>query len=89
MQAIYTKFIPATDTKAAKIKAYNENHPKGVTVSIDYDLNDVGRHFKAAQEFVKTKLSVDQLAPTMAYGGSADGKGYVFCFVDSLITLKV
>jgi hypothetical protein len=89
MQAIHTKYIPATDTKAAKIKAYNESHPRGVTVSIDYDLDDVGRHFKAAQEFVKTKLSVDQLAPTMAYGGSADGKGYVFCFVDSLITLEV
>ena len=88
MQAIHTKYIPATNTKAAKIKAYNENHPRGVIVSIDYDLNDVQRHFKAAQEFVKTKLSVDQIASTMAYGGSADGKGYVFCFIDSTVTLE-
>lgn len=88
MQAIHTKYIPATNTKAAKIKAYNENHPRGVIISIDYDLNDVQRHFKAAKEFVKTKLSVDQVASTMTYGGSADGKGYVFCFIDATVTLE-
>lgn len=85
MQSIHTKFIPATDTKAAKIKAYNENHPRGVTVSIDYDLDDVGRHFKAAQAFIAQKLLVRTDTTKMAYGGSADGKGYVFCFVDSIV----
>ena len=88
MQAIHTKFIPATDTKAAKIKAYNENHPRGVTVSIDYDLDDVGRHFKAAQAFIKQKLTYHTDITEMAYGGSADGKGYVFCFLFSTVTME-
>lgn len=85
MQAIHTKYIPATDTRAAKIKAYNESHPRGVLVSIDYDLNDVERHFKAARVFIKRKLPFANYTKRMAYGGSADGKGYVFCFVDSII----
>ena len=85
MQAIHTKFIPATDTKAAKIKAYNENNPRGVIVSIDYDLDDVGRHFKAAQAFIAQKLTYHTDTKKMCYGGSADGKGYVFCFMHSIV----
>jgi len=85
MQAIHTKFIPATDTRSAKIKAYNESHPRGVMVSIDYDLDDVGRHFKAALAFIEKKFTYCKDTKRMAYGGSADGKGYVFCFVDSII----
>lgn len=88
MQAIHTKFIPATNTKAAKIKAYNENHPRGVIVSIDYDLDDVGRHFKAALEFIKQKNYYMKDTKRMAYGGSADGKGYVFCYLDSIIGVQ-
>ena len=87
MQAIHTKYIPATDTRAAKIKAYNESNPRGVIVSIDYDLDDVGRHFKAAQEFINKKLTFIPAHDHMVYGGSADGKGYVFCF--PLDTIKV
>ena len=85
MQAIHTKYIPATNTKAAKIKAYNESNPRGVTVSIDYDLDDVQRHFKAVQAFIQQKLTYHTDATEMAYGGSADGKGYVFCFLHSTI----
>jgi hypothetical protein len=85
MQAIHTKYIPATDTREAKIKAYNENHPRGVLVSIDYDLDDAGRHFKAALEFIKQKNIYYTDTKRMAYGGSADGRGYVFCYLDAII----
>lgn len=88
MQAIHTKYIPATDTRGARIKAYNESNPRGLLVSIDYSLGDVERHFKAAQMFIDNKLSYAPLHKTMAYGGSADGKGYVFCFLDSTVTLE-
>ena len=88
MQSIHTKYIPATDTRGAKIKAYNEQHPRGVLVSVDHSLNQEQRHFKAAQEFIKKKLSYAPDSKTMAYGSSADGKGYTFCFVNSTITLE-
>lgn len=80
MQAIHTKYIPATDTRAAKIKAYNESNPHGVLVNIDYDKDDIGRHFAAAREFIAKKLTFIPKHDHMVYGGSADGKGYVFCF---------
>lgn len=85
MQAIHTKFIPATNTRAAKIKAYNESNPRGVFVSIDYALDDVHRHFKAVQAFLEQKITYHKDTKRMTYGGSADGKGYVFCFVDSIV----
>jgi len=87
MQAIHTKYIPATNTRAAKIKAYNHQHPRGVLVSIDYDLDAVQWHFKAAREFINKKLTFIPAHDYMVYGGSADGKGYVFCF--PLDTIKV
>ena len=86
MQAIHTKFIPATDTKAAKIKAYNRDHPRGVMVSIDDSLDhDVDRHFKAAREFIAKKITYAPDTKKMNYGGSADGAGYCFCFTYSTV----
>jgi hypothetical protein len=88
MQAIHTKYIPASDTRAAKIKAYNESNPKGVTVSINYDLDDVGRHAVAAKAFIMKYWTYHNKDSVLTYGGSADGKGYVFCCIDSTIDLK-
>lgn len=85
MQAIHTKFIPATNTRAAKIKAYTSNVPRGVFVPINYDLGDVERHFVAAQKFIEEKMNYAPEHLTMTYGGSADRKGYCFCFVQSTI----
>ena len=81
MLAIHTEFVPSTNTRAARIKAFTCNGHK-VFETIDYDLGDVERHFKAAQKLVKEQLS-NCNADVMVYGGSA--KGYVFCFPDSTI----
>ena len=86
MQAIHTKYIPATNTRAAKIKAYNHDHPRGICVSDCFDLErDVDRHYKAAQAFIICKLPYAKDIKYMAYGGSADGKGYSFCFTYSTV----
>ena len=85
MQAIHTKHIPATNTREAKIKAYTSNVPRGVMVSIDYSLGDVERHFVAAQQFISKHMEYVPDNSVMTYGGSADGKGYCFCFVQSTI----
>lgn len=88
MQAIHTKFIPATSTRAAKIKAYNENNPSGVMVSIDHNLDDLGRHALAVKAFISKFHTYHDPDAPMCYGGSADGKGYVFCYTGSVINLK-
>ena len=85
MQAIHTKYIPATETRAAKIKAYNYKHPRGLLVSIDYDLDDIHRHFKAAREFLAQKFPYEVESKKMNYGCSADNKGYCFCFTYSTV----
>ena len=83
MLAIHTKFVPATDRRAAKIKAYTCNG-HAVTVPIDYELDDIGRHALAARKLIESKLTGAPDFESMAFGGSADGKGYSFCFVGSL-----
>lgn len=37
MQTIITKFIPATDHKPARVKAYQQNEGKGKTVTLGWD----------------------------------------------------
>lgn len=83
MQAIHTKYVPATDTRSAKIKAYTSNDKRGVMVSIDYELSDMKRHFAAAKLFISKYMQYVPDHTVMTYGGSADGKGYCFCFTQS------
>lgn len=87
MIAIHTKFVPATNTRGARIKAYTNNGHKPVSISVDYDLGDVERHAKAARVLMDREFKYAPDYSTMAYGQSADGKGYVFCFVQSTITM--
>lgn len=86
MIAIHTKYIGATNNRAAKIKAYTCNK-HSLTVPIDYDLDDVERHAKAARMLIDKQMKYVPDYSTMVYGGSADGRGYTFCFVQSTITM--
>lgn len=47
MQAIVTKYLPATNTKPSRIKATSS--AGSVTVSYSYDLDTEGCHRQAAQ----------------------------------------
>lgn len=87
MLAIHTKFIPATDTKSARIKAYTCNS-HSVTIPLDYELGEIQRHAKAAKTLIEKELKDAPDYDRMAYGGSADGKGYTFCFIFSLCNVK-
>lgn len=83
MQAIHTKYMPATNTRGSRIKAYTHS---GFTASIPYphDLSFEMGHFAAVQELVR-KHGLDWDLSDMRYGDSADGRGYVFCFARSVI----
>ena len=84
MLAITTVYVPATNTRSARIVASTCNGHK-VSKPVDYDLGDAERHFAVAQALVRTQLDYAPNPETMVYGGTVTG--YVFCFPDSTITL--
>ncbi len=83
MIAIHTKFIPPTNTKGSRIKAYTSTGFTA-TVPYSYELSLDKCHFEAVKELVK-KHKLEWPIDKMCHGDSADGKGYVFCFVDSIV----
>lgn len=83
MIAIHTKFIPATNIKGSRIKAYTADwgDRKGFSAIIPYPHQESYElaHFEAVKELVK-KHNLDWNLENMRYGDSADGRGYCFCF---------
>ena len=83
MQAIHTKFICPTNTLGARIKAYTASG-FAATISYPHDLSGEACHYVAVVALV-TKHNLDWDLRNMRYGDSADGKGYVFCFANSIV----
>ena len=83
MIAIHTKYIPATNTRGSRIKAYTSS---GFSASVPYphELSYELAHFKAVKELV-SKHKLDWDLSNMRFGDSADGRGYVFCFEHSIV----
>jgi hypothetical protein len=87
MLAIHTKFLPANNRQGARIKAYTVCHGLQAftaIVSVDHSLNGELVHFEAVKELVK-KHNLDWDLTDMRYGDSADWRGYVFCFNNSIV----
>lgn len=83
MQAIHTKYIPASNVRGSRIKATSDNG-HSVIVSRNDALNGHLVHFEAVKALV-TKHKLDWNIDNMCYGGSSDGKGYTFVFADSKV----
>ena len=83
MQAIHTKYIPASNVKGSRIKATSDNG-RSVIVSRNDALNGHLVHFEAVKALV-AKHKLDWNIDNMCYGGSSDGKGYTFVFADSKV----
>lgn len=83
MQAIHTKYIPASNVKGSRIKATSDNG-HSIIVSRNDSLNGHLVHFEAVKALV-TKHKLDWNIDNMCYGGSSDGKGYTFVFADSKV----
>jgi hypothetical protein len=84
MIAIHTKFISPTDKRGSRIKAYTADG-RSVTIPLDHALDDMRRHFQAAEAFIAKHMKHAPDTANMVYGDSADGKGYVFCFGESRV----
>ena len=83
MQAIHTKYLPASNVKGSRIKATSDSG-LSVTVSYAYELSGHLVHFEAVKALV-AKHKLDWDISNMCYGGSSDGKGYTFVFADSKV----
>ena len=83
MIAIHTRYLPATNNKGSRVKAYTASG-LSATVPFPYEYSFERCHFQAVKALIKKhNLSWDM--DNMRYGDSADGKGYVFCFNDSIV----
>lgn len=89
MIAIHTKYIGPTNTRGARIKAYTADwgDRKGFSTVIPYphELSFEACHFKAVKALV-LKFNLEWDLENMRYGDSADGRGYSFCFNQSIVT---
>ena len=87
MIAIYTKYIPATNTLGSRIKAYDipNNGGKQRSISIPYphELSGEMVHFEAVKVFKEKYLPYSPSLTDMRYGNAPNG--YVFCFAESIV----
>ncbi len=88
MIAIHTKYLGPTNSRGGRIKAYTADG-RSATISYPHELDGERAHFKAARAFMERHFSYYSRADRMVYGDSADGRGYVFCFPQSLVTLEI
>jgi hypothetical protein len=83
MQAIHTKYIPASNVKGSRIKATSDGG-LSVTISYPYEFSGHLVHFQAVKALV-AKHKLDWNISSMCHGDSSDGKGYTFVFSDSKV----
>jgi hypothetical protein len=81
MIAIQTKYIPASNTKGSRIKAWTCNG-HSVTISAPLEYCNEQRYFQAVKALA-AKCKAEWDLSDMRYGGTDDG--YVFCFADSIV----
>lgn len=88
MIAIHTKYIPCSNVRGSRIKAYTtgygDNKGFSVTIAYPHELSGHMVHFEAVKALVK-KYNLDWDLSGMRYGDSADGKGFSFCFNHSTV----
>lgn len=74
MQAIQTKYIGPTNTRGARVKAFSEAFPRGVTVPFEHGKELDDAHDAAARAFIVKH----EWFGTWVRGGSVDGRGNVY-----------
>ena len=88
MIAIHTKYLCPTNSRGSRIKAYTCNGMgfKGFTTTIPYphELSGEACHFEAVKALIRNN-KLDWDTSNMRYGDSADGRGFCFCFENSIV----
>ena len=83
MIAIYTKYLPATNTTPSRIKAFTLASGQSATVPYDHNLSGEMVHFEAVKAFAAKHLAYAPSLDQMRYGDAPNG--YVFCFACSIV----
>ena len=87
MIAIYTKYVPATNTRGSRIQAYDipmgQDKRRTVSIPYPYELSGELVHFEAVKLFAEKHLKYAPSLDNMRYGNAPNG--YVFCFDKSII----
>ena len=82
MIAIQTKYLRATNTKGARIKAWATGRPWSATIPYDHSKNHELPYFEAVKTYLeKHKFECD--IQGMRFGSVKNG--YVFCFNQSIV----
>lgn len=77
MKTIETKYLPPTNARGARIKAFSRDGIRARSVIIPFRYDDAyNGHLDAIREWVRRYLSVDQCE--MVVGGTNDGMVAVF-----------
>ncbi len=87
MQSIYTKFIPATNTKGSKIKAWTSGSRtasseirKGLILTMSYDHISGSNSHRLAAQALAERLG---WAGRWVEGEGPDGKGSVYVYAET------
>jgi hypothetical protein len=92
MIAVHTKYLPVSNSRGSRIKAYTAAHGdfKGFQATISYpsELSGVACHFEAVKALIE-KNNLNWKTDGMRYGDSADGCGYAFCFDASKVVREL
>ena len=86
MIAIQTKYLPHTNTKSSRIKAWISARPWSITIPYDYSGSHEMPHFRAVQALIE-KHKLDWDLNNMRFGGVENG--YVFCFDRSIVSKSI
>ena len=84
MKGVQTKYLPTTDHKCSRIKAWAEGWGS-VTISYPHEYSNEVAHYQAVKALMAKidKRYVPDM-PTV-YGALPDQSGYVFCFEGSKV----
>lgn len=81
-QAVYTRYIGATDTRGARISvtiARGSNTVRGI-VPVKYEYEQRDAHLYAADSIMSSKLDDEKGWQCVSCGETLDGRGYVFMY---------
>ena len=81
MIAIQTKFLPCTNSRGSRIKAWTASG-FSATISYPHEYSHELCHFQAVKALI-AKHGLDWDLSGMRYGGTENG--YVFCFAGAVV----
>ena len=79
---VYTRYVGPTNTRGAKIMAYEKSGARGKKLMFDYDYAASDRHQTAAIEYLRKRImEKDEQWRLIAHSDNPSGTGYAYLFL--------